>query len=220
MNKKIAVFALLSFLIPSVCFGAWDATKPSNTEKLKDTPALIRANWDAIATGTDAALLVTNAKVAAAAAIVDTKLAAITTAGKVSGAALTLLGNTPSGAGRIPRANAVLVNTDTVVSLADGAGSVIDAATGNIFTQVATADRTLGTPTNPTNGQKIIIRFTASGAARTLTLPVAGNGDFNFGSDITALTLTASGKVDIIGCIYDSTAQRWHIVAYAKGYTA
>ena len=218
MNKKIAVFALVSFLVPSVCFGAWDATKPTNSEKLKDTPALIRANWDAIATGTDAALLVTNAKVAAAAAIVDTKLAQITTASKVSGAAITLLTSLPSGAGRIPRANALLVNTDTVVSLADGAGSVIDAATGNIFTQVATADRTLGTPTNPTNGQKIIIKFTASGGARTLTLPVAGNGDFAYGTDVTGMTATTSGKVDYIGAIYDSTAQRWHVVAYAKGY--
>ena len=220
MKKKIISLALILALIPSLCFGAWDKTRPVDAEKLKDTPALIRANWDAIATGTDAALLITNAKVAAAAAIVDTKLAQITTASKVSGAAITLLTSLPSGAGRIPRANALLVNTDTVVSLADGAGSVIDAATGNIFTQVATADRTLGTPTNPTNGQKIIIRFTASGAARTLTLPVAGNGDFNFGSDVTAVTQTASGKVDYIGCVYDSTAQRWHVVAYAKGYTA
>lgn len=218
MNKKTVSFAIILSLIPSLCFGAWDKTKPSDSELLSATPALIRANWQAIETGTDAALKITNAKVDDAAAIADTKLAQITTAGKVSGAAITLMTNVPSGAGRLPRANTPLISTDTVVSLADGAGSVIDASTGNIFTQVATADRTLGTPTNPTNGQKIIIKFTASGGARTLTLPVAGNGDFAYGSDITALTQTASGKVDYIGCIYDSTAQRWHVVAYSKGY--
>jgi hypothetical protein len=48
---------------------------------------------------------IVNADIDAAAAIADSKLAAITTAGKVSGAALTLLPNTPSGAGELPIAN-------------------------------------------------------------------------------------------------------------------
>src|SRR3990167_577257 len=51
------------------------------------------------------ALGIVNADISASAAIVDTKLAAIATAGKVSGAALTLLANTPAGAGVIPIAN-------------------------------------------------------------------------------------------------------------------
>ena len=46
-----------------------------------------------------------NANIKANAAIVDTKLATISTAGKVSGAALTSLGDIPSGAGEIPGAN-------------------------------------------------------------------------------------------------------------------
>jgi len=48
---------------------------------------------------------VTNAKVNNSAAIVDTKLAQITTASKVSGAALTSLSSVPAGAGVIPAAN-------------------------------------------------------------------------------------------------------------------
>ena len=68
---------------------AWDKAKPQNTEKLKDTPALIRANWDAIELGTDANLLVTNAKVSPTAGIVDTKLAQIVTPNKVSVVAIT-----------------------------------------------------------------------------------------------------------------------------------
>lgn len=217
--KKFLAVLFTALLITSPCFGAWDKTKPADNEKLVDTPALIRANWDAIETGTDANLLITNAKVSASAGIVDTKLATISTAGKVSGAALTLFANTPSGAGRLPRANVPLINTDTAVELADGAGSVIDASTGNIFYMTATADRTLGTTTNPTNGQKIIIKFVASGAARTLTLPVATTGDFAFGTDVTAITQTVSGKTDYIGCVYDSTNGRWHVVAYSKGYS-
>jgi len=97
------VLGLMLFMTTGQC--AWDASKPTDTQKLKDTPALIRANNDAIALGTDAALLVTNAKVSPTAAIVDTKLATISTAGKVSGAAITLLPNVPAGAGALPIAN-------------------------------------------------------------------------------------------------------------------
>lgn len=48
---------------------------------------------------------VVNSDVSASAAIVDTKLATISTAGKVSSAALTNLASIPSGAGVIPAAN-------------------------------------------------------------------------------------------------------------------
>lgn len=48
---------------------------------------------------------IVNADCAAGMALVDTKLAQITTVGKVSGAALTTLANIPSGAGAIPAAN-------------------------------------------------------------------------------------------------------------------
>lgn len=83
---------------------AWDKAIPADDALLVNFPANCRANWDAIALGTDAALLIDNAKVAAAAGIVDTKLATIATAAKVSGAALTLLPNIPGGAGDFPLA--------------------------------------------------------------------------------------------------------------------
>lgn len=49
--------------------------------------------------------IILNSDINAAAAIVDTKLAQIATAGKVSGAALTSLTAIPAGAGAIPAAN-------------------------------------------------------------------------------------------------------------------
>jgi len=103
MKKSIALLMLL--LLPSLCFAAWDKTRPTDSDQLKTSPGVIRDNWQAIETGTDAALLVTNAKVSATAGIVDTKLATIVTPGKVSGAALTLLGSVPAGAGTLPVAN-------------------------------------------------------------------------------------------------------------------
>lgn len=48
---------------------------------------------------------ITNDNLSASAAIADSKLAQITTAGKVSGAALITLGSIPSGAGTIPAKN-------------------------------------------------------------------------------------------------------------------
>ena len=84
---------------------AWDKTIPDNDELLINFPGLCRANWEAIETGTTSALQITNAKVSDGAGIVDTKLAQITTTGKVSGAALTSLGSIPAGAGDVPTVN-------------------------------------------------------------------------------------------------------------------
>ena len=84
---------------------AWDPDNISNDELLINAPALLRANFNAIETGTEASLLITNAKCAAGMGLVDTKLAQIVTASKVHGTALTGLASVPSGAGRIPHAN-------------------------------------------------------------------------------------------------------------------
>lgn len=59
---------------------------------------------------------ITTVNLSASAGIVDTQLAAITTAGKVSGAALTSLSSTPAGAGLLPVANVPPVVLTTMVS--------------------------------------------------------------------------------------------------------
>ena len=69
-------------------------------------------------------LAITNAEIAAGAAIVDTKLATISTAGKVDGAALTLLANIPAGAGVIPAANVPVPAGDLNVFVPGGAAAV------------------------------------------------------------------------------------------------
>jgi hypothetical protein len=106
MRKIFTVLTLGLFLVASPSYAVWNAAKPANDGKIKEAPAEIRANWAAIATGTDAVLCVNNAKMCAAAAIGDDKLAQITNPAKVSGAALTLLGSIPSSAnGQVPIAN-------------------------------------------------------------------------------------------------------------------
>lgn len=100
--RRIFYALVLTFLLGiSNAYAAWDATKPQDNEKLKDTPALLRANFSAIQTGTDANLCINNAKTCAAAGIVDSKLAQITTASKVSGTALCNLTDTPTVANNV-----------------------------------------------------------------------------------------------------------------------
>lgn len=103
-------------------------------------------------------------------------------------------------------------------TLTDAATVATDASTGNHFRVTITANRILGVPTNPTDGQRAIWEATASGGDRTLSLTTGSSGAFIFGSDITALTPTLSGTTDFIGAIYNSTAARWRVIAYVKGY--
>lgn len=109
----------------------------------------------------------------------------------------------------------------SVVSLTDGATPALNAALGmdwtGVFELIASGDRTIGIPTNPSTGRRIIIRHQAAGAGRTVALNT-GTGGFRFGSDIPALTQTVSGKVDYIGAIYHATANKWDVMAYTKGF--
>lgn len=102
------------------------------------------------------------------------------------------------------------------VALVEAATVATNALLGNRFRVTLTADRTLGAPTSPTDGQAATWEVTASGADRTLTL-ASGAGGFKFGTDITALTAIVSGTTDLVGTVYNATANRWWIVAYLKG---
>jgi hypothetical protein len=82
----------------------------------------------------------------------------------------------------------------------------------------ATGAMTMTAPTNPVDGQKVIIEFGASSGSALLLTLASGAGGFGFGSDITALTATASGKIDRVGVIYNANANLWHVVAYVKGF--
>lgn len=103
------------------------------------------------------------------------------------------------------------------VVLEDVATPALDASLGNTFTLIATGDREIAVPTNSISGQKITIRHTASGGARTLTLNT-GAGGFRFGSDITSLAQTASGKTDWVGAIFHGIDSKWDVVAVVQGY--
>lgn len=108
--------------------------------------------------------------------------------------------------------------TPAPVALTDGVTVALDSSLGKVFTLSAAGNRTISIPTNAVDGRAIFILHTASGADRTLSLTTGSAGAFAFGSDITALTATASGKTDVIGCLYSAVLARWLVVAVAKGY--
>lgn len=106
-----------------------------------------------------------------------------------------------------------------VVALTDGAEVELDASAGSTFTLSAAGNREIQAPTNPTDGKRLIIVHHASGGARTLSLETGVADGFLFGTDITTLTETESGKRDLIGCVYNETLARFLVVAYVKGYS-
>ena len=84
---------------------AWDKSEPDDDELLINTPGLIRANWSAIETGTDNSLQIDETKCHASMSLADSKLATISTAGKVDGLALTGLASLGAFVGDIPTSN-------------------------------------------------------------------------------------------------------------------
>lgn len=130
-------------------------------------------------------------------------------------------GGTTPKIGSNTASTALLISTayaPTVSTLTDGATVALDASLGNDFKLSAGGNRTILAPTNATAGQVIVIRHSASGADRTLTLTTGSSGAFRFGTDITALTATSSGKTDYISAKYNSTDSRWDVLGVKKGY--
>lgn len=106
---------------------------------------------------------------------------------------------------------------DSIIVLTDGATPALDASMGNHFKLTAAGNRTIGIPSNPTDGQVIVIEHVASGGARTLGLNT-GTGGFLFGTDITALTATASGATDYVSARYNLSKNKWCVIDVKKGF--
>lgn len=109
--------------------------------------------------------------------------------------------------------------TGGVVALTDAATIAVDASLGNTFRVTLGGNRTMGVPTNPTNGQRIMFEIIQDGTgSRTITFS-GGAGGFSYGTDITGVTLTTTAsKRDFVGAVYNSTANTWYIIAFVKGY--
>lgn len=103
-----------------------------------------------------------------------------------------------------------------VVSLTDATTIAVDASLGNHFVVTLGGNRTLGAPTNPTNGQRILFEIIQdSTGARTLSF----NATYAFGTGIPTPTLTTTAnKRDFIGFVYNSSSALWYCLAFVNGF--
>jgi hypothetical protein len=67
----------------------------------------------------------------------------------------------------------------------------------------------------PTDGQKMIFRFTDNGSARTLTWTTGSSKSFR-AIGVTLPTTTTANKTVYVGCVYNSEAIRWDAVAVSQ----
>lgn len=104
----------------------------------------------------------------------------------------------------------------TPVALTDASTIATDASLGNHFRVTLGGNRTLGNPTNGVDGQKCLWELKQDGTgSRTITLDTK----FALGTDITAVTLTTTAnKRDFLGAVYHASDDKWHVIAFVKGY--
>lgn len=108
--------------------------------------------------------------------------------------------------------------------LTDASTVLVNAALGSFFRLTFTsgvgATRTIGVPSNPTDGQMILFELIQDGSgSRTVTWS-SSTGGYEWGATIPVPTLTTTAsKTDYVGFVYNSTANVWRGIAYALTYT-
>ena len=108
-----------------------------------------------------------------------------------------------------------------VVTLTDAAVTAIDVSQGNDFRWLLGGSHALGIPSNPVDGQQIVVgvQQPASGGPYT---PSWASGDFgfDFGSAGAPVLSSTASTVDFVGFKYDAAILRWCCVGTALGFAA
>jgi collagen triple helix repeat protein len=99
-----------------------------------------------------------------------------------------------------------------VTALTDQATIAIDASLGNEFTLALSADRAVGVPTNPHNGQPLTIELTSAGHA--LTWSSAQDG-WDFGDDDAP---TFGSGTTLISFRYSLALRKWCYLGMKSGF--
>lgn len=135
-----------------------------------------------------------------------------------AGAGLAELSGSPAKAATTGTAAETGGLAPSVVNLTDAASIAVDASAGNDFRVTLGGNRTLATPSNPTDGQKITFQVTqGTGGPYTLTW---GDG-YAFASSLPQPTLSmAAGQTDLLGFIYNAAMGQWLFAGYINGFAA
>ncbi|WP_159106831.1 glycosyl hydrolase family 28-related protein [Streptomyces rishiriensis] len=126
-------------------------------------------------------------------------------------------GTAPTAAEHLTRKDYVDAKVSPApVTLTDAPTIATNAALGTLFRVTLQGNRTLGTPTNPTNGQRVTWELIQDATGnRTLTLSSA----FVKGTTIPTVTLTTTAnKRDFLTAIYNATTNKWYVLEFVKGF--
>jgi hypothetical protein len=105
-----------------------------------------------------------------------------------------------------------------VVSLADSATIAVDASLGNDYRVTIAASRTMGNPSNPTDGQKIIFQITQGLAGSSL---ITWGSAYSFATGLPQPTLsTTAGQTDLLAFIYNASKGKWLLAAFVNGFSS
>lgn len=135
----------------------------------------------------------------------------------VAGTNVTITPN--DGSDTITIVSSTPVKPHPPVTLTDAATVATDASLGTHFRVTIAGNRSLGAPTNPTDGQVCVWEVTASGSTRTLDLSTAGV--FQFNDDLVYMYPTISllsGETDYIQAVYRTSVNKWRIIGHQAGY--
>jgi hypothetical protein len=103
-----------------------------------------------------------------------------------------------------------------VVNLADAASIAVDASLGNDFRVTIAGNRSMNIPTNPSDGQQIVIQVTQGPGGSFMLTWASG---YEFSADLPQPTLsTNAGQTDLLGFIYNSAKDTWLFAAYVNGF--
>ena len=103
-----------------------------------------------------------------------------------------------------------------VVALTDAPTIAVNASLGNDFRVTIQANRTMGNPANPADGQKIVFQVT-QGTSGSLTLTWGGAYEFSTGLPQPTLSTTA-GQTDLLAFIYNAAKGKWLLAAFVNGF--
>src|SRR6185437_9634299 len=103
-----------------------------------------------------------------------------------------------------------------VVNLTDAATISVDASAGNDFRLTIGGNRTMGTPSNPADGQKITVQVT-QGTGGPYALSWASGYEFSTALPQPTLSATA-GDTDLLCFIYNSSKSAWLLAAFVNGF--
>jgi hypothetical protein len=103
-----------------------------------------------------------------------------------------------------------------VVNLTDAPTIAVDASLGNDFRLTIAANRTMGNPTNSSDGEQIIFQITQGpGAPYTMSW---GDG-YEFSSGLPQPSLSSgAGQTDVLGFIYYAATGKWLLAAFVNGF--